>query len=168
LVEEQISIRRRMMMARRLTMPASPVIGRTVSNACRVIAVFLLIGWLFAIGHLVIEHGSLAVGAGHQDEAGHQGGHPHGGTEHDGDHHHHDLTALASAQFGKAFEQKNLAPVWVPLYRALLDRLAAIPPEANVQPGRFDSGDSPPDERASGWLLVVHTALQVRGPSLAA
>ena len=97
---------------------------------------------------------------------GHDDDHHDGGPEHDGDH-HHDLTAMAAGQFAKAAEHEALAPVWVPLYSALVERLTALLREAEESRGAFADWHSPPDGRASGWLLVVQTALPVRGPSLA-
>jgi hypothetical protein len=138
-------------------------------NARRVIAFCLLLGWLVAIGHVAIEHGSAVERDVHHELIGHDDDHDHhdDGEQEEEDHHHHDLLALAGGPFLKAAEHNALAPVWVPLHSALLERLTVILREAREQPvGLFDFGDSPPDSRASGWLLVVQTALQVRGPSL--
>ncbi len=94
--------------------------------------------------------------AGHHDDA----------PEHDGDH-HHDLSVMAAGHFAKAAEHKALAPVWVPLYSALVERLTAMSREAEESRGAFEYQDSSRDEREAGWLHVVQTALPVRGPSLA-
>ena len=133
-----------------------------MSNARRVITLCLLLGWLFAIGHVVTEHGAI-VTAGVQVEPA---GHHDDGPDHDGDH-HHDLTVMAAGQLAKAAEHKALAPVWVPICSALVERLTAMLREAEESRGAFEYRDSSRDEREAGWLHVVQTALPVRGPSLA-
>ena len=137
-----------------------------MSNARRVIARCLLLGWLFAIGHVATEHGEVVGNSAQVESAGHGNDHHDGGPEHGGNH-HHALTAVDAGQFAKAAEHKALAPVWVPLYSALVERLTAMLREAEESRSVFDYRHSPPDRRASGWLLVVRTALPVRGPSLA-
>ena len=78
---------------------------------------------------------------------------------------HHDLIPLTANQFAKAVEQNAPAPVWVVLCNTLVVQLTAMlrdSREPRLQAGRVHS---PPDERASGWLLVCRSALPVRGPS---
>lgn len=103
----------------------------------------------------------------HEDVA--QQDHHDDAPDHDGDHHDHDLTAFVSGQFAKTAELKVLAPVWLPLFDSPVARLAATMREAENEKARgvAEVEMSPPDERSSGWLLVVQTALPVRGPSLA-
>ena len=125
------------------------------------------LGWLFATGHVAFEHqGIAAVGVLQQAVA--EQDHHDDAPDHDGDHHDHGLTAFVSGQFAKTAELKVLAPVWVPLFDALVARLAAMIREAESENARgvAEFEMSPPDERSSGWLLVVQTALPVRGPSL--
>jgi hypothetical protein len=125
-------------------------------------------GWLFAIGHVAFEHhGITAVGAWHHEVEGGTGHHD-GLPEHDSDHHEHDLMAFASGQFAKTAELKALAPAWLPLFDSLVARLAEVLRAADNARAVEGHEMSPPDERASGWLLVVQTALPVRGPSLVA
>jgi hypothetical protein len=133
----------------------------------RIIAVLILLGWLFAAGHVALEHGGRADGgvAHAQAAAGHDDDHDESGPAHDGDH-HHDLVGLTGGQFTKTAEQRVLAPVWVPLYGALMEELTTVLREAVTSRGNFDFGCAPPDARASGWLLVLQTARPVRGPSL--
>ncbi len=129
------------------------------------IAALMLLAWLQASAHLALEHGGdgfgsqlanvLHVGHAHEPE-------PAPG---DDDHHHHNLGALTRAPFGKSCAQQLLAPLWVPLYDCLLAELAAALRETDAAHQHSTAGDSPPDQRASGWLLVVRTALPVRGPS---
>ena len=136
-------------------------------HAHRVIAFVILLGWLFATGHVALEHGGVADGGATHAQAADGTDHDHDddGPAHDGDH-HHDLTALMGGQFAKAADHKTLAPVWVPLCSALMEGPTAMLREANESGGNFDFGCAPPDARASGWLLVLQTALPVRGPSL--
>ena len=79
---------------------------------------------------------------------------------------HHDLAPLTASQFAKAAEQNAPAPVWIALCNTLVVQLTAMLRDS-CEP-RLHAGleHSPPDERASGWLLVCRSALPVRGPSL--
>ena len=127
----------------------------------------MLLAWLGAGAHIALEHGGEVFGA-HFDAAEH-GDHHHDDAPPPGeDKHHHDLGAVTTTQFAKAAEQQLLAPQWVPIYDRLLAELAALLRGADVPHEHSVVGDSPPDSRMSGWLFVVQTALQVRGPSLAA
>ncbi len=67
----------------------------------------------------------------------------------------------------KSADQKALAPVWVPLFDGLSERVADLLREGREPRLLRTREHSPPDERAFGWLLVSQTALRVRGPSLA-
>ena len=137
----------------------------SVKSTRQLIAALMLLAWAFAGAHVALEHGGELAGS-HFDAAAHD--------EHDDDdgpvpadgHHHHDLGAVTSAQFAKSVEQLS-APQWTPLYDQLIAQLAAMLRDAGEVRERSVIGDSPPDERASGWLLDCHTALPVRGPSLA-
>ena len=140
-----------------------------MKSAFRYFAAFALFGWLFAIAHVALEHGGVMDGgAAHLHADGvnddHED-HDDDGPDHDG-HHHHDLTVLTGGQFAKAAEQKAPAPVWLPLCSVLVERLAAVLRDAREPRLLAGLGHSPPDERASGWLLVCRSALPVRGPSL--
>lgn len=131
----------------------------------RVFAVLTFLGWLFATGHVVLWHGGEANGEAMQTLAGAHDDHDHDAPEQD-EHHHHDLTLVASGQSSKTVEVKILAPIWLPVLDDLAARLTALVCEEEKSHRNFDSSKSPPDERASGWLLVCQTALPVRGPSL--
>ena len=131
----------------------------------RTIAVMLLLGWLFAIGHVVAEHGGEMGQAGHHDAVGGHGEDDH----HDApvpDSHRHDLTATATPSANLTAQIAAMS-VWVPIYDAFVERLAAMLREAAEPRVGIGVGDSPPDERSSGWLLVCQTAHPVRGPSFA-
>jgi hypothetical protein len=142
--------------------------SRLVKLSRQLITALMLLAWLCAGAHVALEHGGDVFGS-HVDSAEH--GHHH---HHDGapvpseDGHHHDLGATTTAQFSKAAEQQFLAPQWVPIYDHLLAELAALLRGVGVPHEHSVVGDSPPDTRMFGWLYVVHTALQVRGPSLTA
>ena len=123
------------------------------------------LGWLFATGHVVFSHGGEANGVVMQALDGEHDDHDHDAPEQDR-HHHHDLTLVTSGQSAKTVEVKVLAPIWLPLLDDLAARLTALAREEEKSHRDFDSSKSPPDERATGWLLVVQTALPVRGPSL--
>ena len=133
----------------------------------QLIAALMLLAWLGAGAHVALEHGGKGCFS-HISAAMH-GGHHHDDAPAPGeDEHHHDLGVMMTAQFAKAAEQQLLAPQWVPIYDRLLAELAALLRGAHVPHEHSVVGDSPPDTRMSGWLFVVQTALQVRGPSLAA
>ena len=119
----------------------------------------MLFAWVVVGAHLSIAHGGELFGS-HFDVASHEG--HHHDQPADG-HHHHDLGAATSAQFAKSGEQ----PLFVPRWTALCGLPAATPREMDAAREWSPMGISPPDERASGWLLDCHTALPVRGPSLA-
>lgn len=139
---------------------------RFVKATSRYFAAFALFGWLFAIAHVAFEHGGVMDGgAAHPHMDGANDADDDDGPEHDG-HHHHDLTVLTGGQFAKAAEQKAPVPMWMPLRSDLVQRLAAMLRDAHEPPLLAGLEHSPPDERASGWLLVCRSALPVRGPSL--
>ena len=131
----------------------------------RILALLTLLGWLFAIGHVALEHGGVAADRLHHALAA--GGEDDDHDDHDGQHHHHDFTAMNGGASLKVTERQALAPVWAPLCDALVKRLTAMLREAG-EPRRLAGLEhSPPDERAGGWLLVCRTAQPIRGPSLA-
>ena len=134
----------------------------------RVFAVLTFLGWLFATGHVVFSHGGQADGGAMETAFDHHDHDDEHGAPDSGDHHHHDLTLVAAGQAGKTVEVKVFAPVWIPLLEDLAAQLRTLAREEEHSRGTFDFGKSPPDTRMSGWLFVVQTALQVRGPSLAA
>jgi hypothetical protein len=137
----------------------------------RIFSLLTLLGWLFAAGHVALEHGGVANGSAHHalpggvDDDDHDD-HDDGAPSQDGEHHHHDLSALNAGQWVKSAEQKALAPAWVPLFDVLAARIADILREGREPRVLRTREHAPPDERAFGWLLVSQTALRVRGPSL--
>ena len=138
----------------------------SVKSTRQLIAALVLLAWAFALAHLALEHGGEFVGS-HFDAAAHDGRSGDEGDAPADGHHHHDLGAVTSAQLAKSVEQQLPAPQWTPLYDQLVARLAAVLRDMDATRERSMIGDSPPDERAFGWLLDCHTALPVRGPSLA-
>ncbi len=126
----------------------------------------MLFAWVVVGAHLSITHGGELFGS-HFDAASHDGHDDDDGPAPADGHHHHDLGAVTSAQVAKSVEQQIPAPLWTPLYDQLVAQLAVVLREMEAARERSPIGDSPPDERASGWLLDCHTALPVRGPSLA-
>ena len=131
----------------------------------QLIAALMLLAWLCAGAHVALEHGGDGFGS-HPGEAVHGGHHHDEEPAPDEDDHHHDLGAVTAAQFAKSAGQERLAPQWVPIYERLAAELAASQGGADARHKHSVVGDSPPDTRMSGWLLVVQTALPVRGPSL--
>ena len=126
------------------------------------LAALVLSVWLLALGHVALEHCAVMNGGCVVACQSHTGG------GHEGDEHpHHHLTAFASSPLGKVLAWKMpllwrsfdqmLAEQWSEISRASLEPRAALA-----------SWESPPDERAAGWLFVCQTARPVRGPSLAA
>src|SRR5688572_12587276 len=147
--------------------PAGPTCGNdsVVNLGRRVTAALILFGWLYAIGHIGIEHGVVT-----------QSGWSHGAVDHccDAHHHHghhgpehgheHDLTGLAAGASTNPVGQPALFPFFAVLTVAwMADELA---PHVEVKVSHGPTGESPPDERSFGWLFDCHTALTVRGPSL--
>lgn len=123
---------------------------------------------MLAVGHVAIEHcvAMHGVVACHAHIDGCQEGEPEG--EGDGHHHHHQhFTALASWSVAKALDLK-VPVLWVSFDCGLTERLLEIMRVSAEPHAMLASWESPPDERAAGWLLTVRTALPVRGPSLAA
>ena len=140
----------------------------------RIFALLTLLTWLFAAGHVALEHGGVADGGAQHALLGcvNGGDHDDGGPAQDGEHHqHHDLTALGDTQRLKSAEQKALAPAWVPISisicEALAMRLADLFGEKCGPCLRRAHECAPADERAFGWLLVCRVAHPVRGPSVA-
>ena len=133
------------------------------------LAALMLIAWLLTSSHIVLEHGGDWWGC--HAEAGHDGGHHHHHEDSDlpGEpHHHHDLGVVL---FGKAVAVHQAAPApspWTPLVAFTGGQFTPTLRIAPVPLGWTTIGDSPPDARSSGWLLVAHTARPVRGPALAA
>jgi hypothetical protein len=135
-----------------------------VKFAPRSIAALVLLGWLFAIGHLATEHGAGAFSSVDHELIGHDDDH----HDEDPEHHHHDLSVLAPGPLTKAAEHDGFAPVWIALYDEFAARLTLLQRDAEQSRGTSSLGNAPPDARASGWLLVCRTARPVRGPSLVA
>jgi len=132
------------------------------------LAALMLIAWVLTSSHIVLEHGGDWWGC--HAEAGHDGGHHH---HEDSDlpgepHHHHDLGVVL---LGKTVAVHKAAPApspWTPLVAFTGGQFTPTLRIAPVPLGWTTIGDSPPDARSSGWLLVAHTARPVRGPALAA
>ena len=131
-------------------------------------AAFLLFAWFFAGAHLALEHGGVADGGAQHALSGDDDDHDGDAPGHDGEHHQHELTTFNTAQWMKAGEHQALVPVWVALYSVLWERIEATLREAREPRFIAAREHSPPDARASGWLLVCRSALPVRGPSLLA
>jgi hypothetical protein len=131
----------------------------------RVFSLLTLLCWLSAIGHVAAEHGGVADGAAQHalDRCADDNDAPAPG----GGHHHHDLSAMNGGQGTNAKAHQAPAPVWVPLFDALAERLADLVRQDRASRARPAIEHAPRDERDSGWLLVCQTALPVRGPSLA-
>jgi hypothetical protein len=131
------------------------------------LAALMLIAWVLTSSHIVLEHGGGWWGC--HAEAGHDGGHHHHHHE-DSDlpgepHHHHDLGVVL---LGKAVAVHKAAPApspWTPLVAFTGGQFTPTLRIAPVPLGWTTIGDSPPDARSSGWLLVAHTARPVRGPA---
>ena len=136
-----------------------------VKRSHPLIAALMLLAWLCAGAHVALEHGGGGFGS-HPGEAVHGGHHHDEEPAPDADEHHHDLGTVTASQFTKSAGQQLLAPHWVPIYARLVAELAASQRGADARHAHSVVGDSPPDTRMSGWLLVVQTALPVRGPSL--
>ncbi len=131
------------------------------------IALITLLGWLFAFGHVLLEHdeaGGIAVHDAMTEE-GHDSHHHDDDAPVDGEH-HHEFAALEGSQWVKAADTQKFAPACVVLCNALVEQMVALLREIRKQSERPSLEHSPPDERASGWLLVIQTAHPVRGPSL--
>jgi hypothetical protein len=138
-----------------------------VKFARQSLAAFVLSVWLLAVGHVAMEHcaamngGCVVACHAHTD-----GGH-HGEPEGEGDGHHHHFTTFASSPFAKDLDFRMPA-LWSSSDRALTECLLEILRVSAEPSAMLASWESPPDERAAGWLLDCHTARPVRGPSLAA
>jgi hypothetical protein len=134
-----------------------------VRSLHRIFALLTLLGWLSAIGHLVLEDGGVTEsGAWHAENGA---AHQHSDDSDHGRHlHHHDLSVMAGRLGSKISTLPALATAWVLLSGRIAELLAATPVRQS-QPVR-ESAHA--DRRTSGWLLVCRTALPVRGPSLAA
>jgi len=134
----------------------------------RAFAFFTLLAWLCAAGHVALMHGGSTDYPVHPSFSGaaDDDDHDRDTPSRDREHHHHDLTGLDAAQWVKSADHKALAPVWLPLCNVFVERLTATLSEVSDVRTFLPLERSPPDARASGWLLVCHSALPVRGPSL--
>jgi hypothetical protein len=131
----------------------------------RFIAVLVLLSWIFAIGHVLLEHHGLPQG--HAHHAAHEwtGECPGHDDHQDGADDHRDLTA-AAARFSLGHpSQQALTAILLstPLLHLAIGAADVTQAAAAVH---VDRRGSPPDFRATGWLLLARTALPVRGPSL--
>ncbi|MEQ1852792.1 MAG: hypothetical protein ABMA01_14535 [Chthoniobacteraceae bacterium] len=128
----------------------------------RLTAALVLFGWLFAIGHLAVEHGAIAFAAVDHELIGHDDDH----HDDDPEHHHHDLSVLPPGPLTKATDEDALAPVWISLHDELAASLTRLQRDSSQSHRNACFGNAAPDARASGWLLVCRTARPVRGPSV--
>lgn len=131
------------------------------------IAALVLVAWLAAGVHVTIEHGcdpfelsgdASASGANHVDL---------GDGPENSDEHFHDLGAI-TATLSAAPGQRLSRAEFTSVSHGSAGVIALIHSQANGLGPVWTNGDSPPDQRSFGWLFVVQTALQVRGPSLSA
>lgn len=124
------------------------------------LAALMLVAWFVTGAHMVLEHGGDWHGAAAHEKPADD----HSESDHA---HHHDL---ATVLLGKGLAVPTLAALPSPeLSLAAVFSVAGVGPELPVPlAARGIIGDSPPDARAAGWLLVAHTARPVRGPALAA
>lgn len=134
----------------------------------RAFCLLTLLGWLFATGHVALEHGGVVDGGAHHALAGgaDDDDHDDDAPAPGGEHHHHDLSVMDRGQSMKAVELEAIMPVWVPLFDVLAEHIASVRRQRLDMRVPLTFEHAPPDERASGWLLVCRTALPVRGPSL--
>lgn len=84
--------------------------------------------------------------------------------EPEGEGHHHHFTAFASSPLAKLLALK-VPMQWVAWDWVVAERGQEMLRAAVVLRVAVVSWESPPDERAAGWLLVCRTARPVRGPS---
>jgi hypothetical protein len=142
-----------------------PQVGlvRLVKHSRPLIAALMLLAWLSAGAHVALEFGGMNFGA-HIGEATHEPGH-HDHHDGDGGHHHHDLGTAARTQFAKTSDERLPAPHWTPVFDRLLIEWDAMLRSAAAERPSLARTDAPPDERMTGWLFTVRTALQVRGPA---
>lgn len=126
----------------------------------------MIVAWLSAGAHMAQEHG------GNWSVCDEVSSHPDGHDDHDSvpenGHHHHDPGTVRAGKVIAAQDMRFAAPLHTPFTDQLLAQFTALLRHAEAPHATSTFGKSPPDERASGWLLVSHTALPVRGPSLAA
>ena len=130
------------------------------------LAALVLSVWLLALGHVALEHcaamnGGCVVACQSHTEGCHEG------TPEGEEHHHHHLTAFATSPLAKLLDLK-MPLLWRSFDQMLAERLAEILRTSVAPNAALASWESPPDERAAGWLFVCQTARPVRGPSLAA
>lgn len=117
----------------------------------------MLVAWFVTGAHMLLEHGGDWHGAAAHEEPADD----HSDSDHA---HHHDL---ATVLLGRGMTVQKLDAVSAPeLAPVVVLSVAVFKPEL-PEPvvARGIVGDSPPDARAAGWLLVLHTARPVRGPS---
>lgn len=135
----------------------------------------MLFAWLFAMGHLWVEHGCDSWGGYGAGMVNPQQGHGHADGHH---HHHHDVEDRGEDpdsplehhhhDVGIAVREAGGIMVGAPLVAVLIVTLffPEVPHgELRTEPAITGS---PPDERRSGYLFVIQTAQPVRGPSVVA
>ena len=131
------------------------------------LAVLMLLAWFVTSTHIVLEHGGdwwgchaeAALDGGHHDEDSELPGEPH---------HHHDLGVVLLGKALAAQKVDSASSGWTPLAALIFGQFTPVLRAASVPLGWAAIGDSPPDARSSGWLLIARTARPVRGPALAA
>jgi len=139
-----------------------------VRARARRISFWLLLGWLFATGHVLWSHGGmtaervLMIGQEHEDDDEDADDVP---IHHHGPAHHHDLDF---AGVTPAVEQivkvpaPNLAALDFSMW--LLPAILA-PREIVAKEPRLGWEHAPPDRRQEGWLQICRSALPVRAPA---
>jgi hypothetical protein len=143
--------------------------------ARRTTALFLLLAWCFAIGHLCADHAGNAAGHHHSSIAA-VGGHHHEDhhhDHHDGDHHHHEGDHDAPGapethhhhEIAVAGRESGTVFLKIPLVAVLFHALLIPEPSGEAADELPAIIASPPDERRSGYLFVIQTTHPVRGPS---
>jgi hypothetical protein len=137
---------------------------RDVKLVRQLVAALMVLAWLCASAHVVLEHGGDGFGP-HIGEALHGGDHDHDAPADDDDADHHDFGSTM-ARVSKSGEKECFLPKWVLLYEQIVATVALCLSESHEAHESAFRGDAPPDTREFGWLLAVQTARPVRGPSL--
>lgn len=135
--------------------------SRSMKPTYRLVSALLLLGWLFATGVILLEHGG-AIGPGYVTEAT-----DHSRCDEKPGHevHPHDVATTSRP----ADQSVSLSPILSGSvdklsFGLLVARLRAIRPSE----ARSEVNSWPLDERSSGWLFVCRTARPIRAPVIVA